>query len=578
MSEKVFKENRQIFLERCPEAFFFLPHLNRTPHALGAEKKQKEQLEQWLLAKNLSDVDLLYVYGTGLGCPYLVFKHWLEKKKQRELVFLEENSSHLASFLSTKHAKECLTHPRVHFFLYEKERREEALQEVAHQFPISRIELVAAFPHKEEELFEIRLVLFRKTTLAEAFLSDTLFSHRHFANFLPNLKQIASSSLINQMKGRFKKIPALICGAGASLQEAISFFPEVQQKALVIAGGSAIAALSSQGILPHIAMAFDPNFEEFLRMKSSFAFETPFFFATRLFHEAFATCNGPLGYVRSAIGGLEELWMDEKLSLNKKGFVGEKLSPEALSVTTVAIALARYLGADPIILAGVDLSYKDLKRYAEGVVIDNHIHRDEMERGSIASDRIFARKNLKKEKIYTTTKWLMESSVISSYAKEFPSTRFFTTSDALCIDGIPFISWEDLIEKELKRDFDLSSYLHAEMAQSRFSQDAQKKLDRMCKGLKKSFVRCAHLIEKILQELEAGSGFSGKMVLFEMDLQEEDAFLYFLSELPLAIDRVLERKYRGSCKSDPQVALQRTKEKWKQMLQAAQDHVAVFSP
>jgi hypothetical protein len=47
---------------------------------------------------------------------------------------------------------------------------------------------------------------------------------------------------------------------------------------------------------------------------------------------------------------------------------GSDLAKESLSITTMALSLARQLGGAPIILCGVDLAYVSNERYATGVV------------------------------------------------------------------------------------------------------------------------------------------------------------------------------------------------------------------
>jgi hypothetical protein len=583
--EKRFNENRELFLERFPESYFFLSSLTvRAP-----KKLDLQAMHLWASCLDINAIDLLYVYGVADGAAYLALKNWLEEKKERQLVFLHQNPTpeEMASFLTTSWAKESLSHPRVHFFLYEKHRKEELFEEMVKKFPLTRIDLVSPFSHEKSFIDEMKLELFRKTTLAEALFYDSLFSHRHFSNFFHNVHQIGQSSLVNRMRNRFLKIPAIICGAGPSLHQVTSLLPFAAKRAMIFAGGSAIAALSSQGVLPHIGLAIDPNGEEYLRMKASCAFERPFFFATRLFHESFSTFNAPMGYLRSAIGGLEELWMDERISIQKEGIVGEKLSLESLSITTIAISLARFLGCDPIILCGVDLAYSGNSRYAEGVVVDRRVFRENIEEKKVVAERIFERKNLKGQRIFTSTKWIMEASALSSYAKEYPKTRFFNASlGGLPIKEIPFISLEELLQKELMKNFDIESILHSEMERTKFSFSTQKKIKRFCKDLQKSFLRCHGHLLTICQELEKieREGVEGResfethrTLLAEMDLQEEDAFLYFLSDLPKTLENLLERKYPNSGK-DPLslVSFQRRKEKWEHMLFSTNEHLAVF--
>ena len=64
--------------------------------------------------------------------------------------------------------------------------------------------------------------------------------------------------------------------------------------------------------------------------------------------------NGPMGYMR-LLGQLHDLWMEEHAGL-EGCFIGSTLNVESLSVTTINLALAHFMGCSPIIFCGVDLS------------------------------------------------------------------------------------------------------------------------------------------------------------------------------------------------------------------------------
>ena len=61
------------------------------------------------------------------------------------------------------------------------------------------------------------------------------------------------------LKGQFNGIPAVICGAGPSLEKSFSELKEIQDRAVIIAGGSALAPLSRSHIPIHFAAAVDPD-------------------------------------------------------------------------------------------------------------------------------------------------------------------------------------------------------------------------------------------------------------------------------------------------------------------------------
>jgi hypothetical protein len=124
------------------------------------------------------------------------------------------------------------------------------------------------------------------------------------------------------------------------------------------------------------------------------------------------------------------------------------------------------------------------------------------------------------------------------------------------------------------------------MQQNRFSKNTQKRISRLKSRLQKSFAQCLSLSSQIYAELEkierkglkgCSSFETSRMILAEMDLKEEDAFLYFLSDLPLTIEKILERKYRDSWKNSlSALSFQRKKEKWELFHKAVEDYLKVF--
>ena len=69
-------------------------------HRTGPIYSSKDEADLWLQGLLLEGVDVLYVYGMGLGAHYLAIKPWLLEKKERVVVFLEEDLSIMKSVFS----------------------------------------------------------------------------------------------------------------------------------------------------------------------------------------------------------------------------------------------------------------------------------------------------------------------------------------------------------------------------------------------------------------------------------------------------------------------------------------------
>ena len=466
--------------------------------------------------------EVIYIYGLGVGAPYFQMKSWLHEKGDRKLVFLEDDEGHFAYFLQSPHSAALLSDPQVHFELIGKDKKE--LQTIAEKFPMRRVEM-AALPSKDKNRFRsLKLALLRKTTLSHALYQDRLHGDHLFQNFAQNLRHLPSSFYANGLKGAFQGIPAIICGAGPSLQSAIPLLKTLSGRALIIAGGSTLAALSSQGVPIHFGIAVDPNWEEVRRMKNSFAFDTPLLYSTRVHPGIFQTCSGPFGYMRSGIGGVLELWMEEALGLQDP-LIGKHLSQESISVTTVCMAWAVFLGCSAILLSGVDLAYTNQKHYAAGVKLGEEIPLPLFDVEKCAADRILWRRDRLRQPIQTATRWVMESASLADFAKKHrKNVRFInTTEGGLPIRGIPYLSLPEAADLYLTNVYPLESQIKEWMAKSPMPQNSQETIVNKMKELRESLARVIDCLEVLALKKK------GSLALAELDLEEEMAtdFLFY---------------------------------------------------
>lgn len=513
-----FKENQELLFERFPRIGFLLRDL---PFS-----KLPKITRDWIQTKEIEQADALYIYGLGAGESYLQLKEWLGSKKT--LIYIEDNSSHLAAFLHTEIATTILKDPAVHLYFLFSQEKDALTDELAQTFPVKKIEVLSS-PHKTKRKFfeSFRLDLFRKTTLSEGLLLDRFYSYIPFANTVANFKRLPSSFMVNKWKDAFKGVPAILCGAGPSLKNVIPQLKTLQNKALIIAGGSAIAALTSQGVFPHLGIMVDPNQEELERCKASFGFEIPMIYHLRTKKEIFSTFNGPTGYLRSAIASVADIWLEEELGVSGP-LIGEKLSNEALSVTSLSLAMAIFFGCNPITLAGVDLAYTQGKRYADGVLEHNQIQKDTL----LAEDR-----HIEKKGHHTNVRWVMEASVLSAYAKRFPKVSFFNASS-----GLPIPHFKPLQEIKFSHSYDLSGMLYSQIRKTMFSKT---QVRAVLEKLKTSLLKCQTLASILVRE-SATSQESGRMVVAQMDLEDEIAYrVLFYDTLPILSHYIKRESLEG---------------------------------
>jgi hypothetical protein len=593
-------------LERYPQLQFllhyspFVPyHLSGSPlNAFNAKGESLHcpnialEVERFVGKLNLDGVDIIYIFGIGLGYHYRALKDWLKEKRDRRLIFLEDDLAVIQALVQNEHAESLLSDPQVIVhFLASLQKTDALLDEVVAAYPCDRIEVVAIESYqkrKKRRLQKIRMKLLRKSAVAQAILTESLYSHQMLINLLRNIKRWHGSFDAVGLKGKFKGIPALICGAGPSLQASIPLLKTLEDRALIIAGGSAIAALSNQGIQPHLGIALDPNPEEFDRLKIASAFETPLLYATRLQPDVFNAINAERGYLISDTGGPCERYFEKALEIEGSP-IGPELGPEALSVTTLAIALASEMGCNPILLDGIDLSYTGMQRYADGILASSQMQIDQMRKKKKALERLLKRKDIHGHYVHTLVKWVMESDCIASYAKAHPKTRFINVcKGGIGFLGIPNVPLAEAVDKELQLTLDLRSLVHAEIQQLKMPL-LEEKIEHQMRSVGESLLRLRVIAEEMIEELERVHSLpflsslslsTGRMTILEIDFQEEKAFECLFINLGPSLDKLLSRAFFTAPESSEEekrrLLIESKIAKWKQWKAMIDSEIAIF--
>lgn len=599
---KTASAGNDVILEGYPELLFHLNYESFTPYSLSdfnASDEEgnflhaeniPEEIERFIAKLNLEGVDILYVYGIGLGYHFEALKGWLKEKKDRRLIFLEDELGSVDALLQSERAGPLFSnHQVVVHFLSPTKKVDVHLEEIVATYPCDRIEVAAIESYqkrKKRRFQQIRLKLLRQSAVAHAILTESLYAHKMLVNLLRNIKRWHGSFFAGGLRGKFRNIPAIICGAGPSLQASIPLLKQLEDRALIIAGGSTIAALSNQGIQPHLGLALDPNPEEFGRLKIASSFETPLIYATRLQPDVFNAVSGERGYLISDTGGPCEHYFEEEMEIIGDP-IGPDLGPEAFSVTTLAVALAVEMGCNPIFLDGIDLAYTGMQRYAEGILPSSTVQLSEMRLQKKTPERMLKRKNIHGHYVHTLVKWVMESECIASYAKAHPEARFINVSkEGLGFPGIPNTTLAEAMESELKQSLDLRALVHAEIQQLKMP-PLKDKIAHEMRIIGESLIRLGSIAEGMIEELERVQSLkkavplpTGKMAILEIDFQEEKAFQCLFPTFGPALDKLLARAFflspNASEEESCRLHIESKIAKWKQWKEMIDSEIAVF--
>ena len=162
-------------------------------------------------------------------------------------------------------------------------------------------------------------------------------------NLCHNFKYVLECADLSKLVNPFKGVPALVLGAGPSLDSSLKILADSKPKALMIGAASAIGPMASLGLAPDVAVALEAKDEsrQFIAADAG---------RTLL---AAATSGNPNHF--SKWPGRKALFHLQPWAARLSG--GGLALPSGGHATSAAFSLAILWGCDPIILAGQDLAY-----------------------------------------------------------------------------------------------------------------------------------------------------------------------------------------------------------------------------
>lgn len=266
---------------------------------------------------------------------------WSQSFYVEALIWLAEDIRRRVVFITEKE----VSHPQIRCYPLDSPIQIEPLaKKIAWQAVFKEMEIFLL----EDGGEDFRKELLRCRDGADLALSEASdFGVRAFQNAKANAK--APLFDYRSLKGAFANVPAIIVGAGPSLQKTKHLLPKLLPKALILVGGSALAALD---FAPHFAAGIDaegPNgVINFELLKN-----TPFCCKARTDSRQLHLMQGP-----------KILFPDASWPLLNRLFHIEGEFDSGWTVANFLTSLALFLGCKEILTTGVDFHYAGDQKYS----------------------------------------------------------------------------------------------------------------------------------------------------------------------------------------------------------------------
>lgn len=492
-TENIFEENIKVFERFCPELVEDVKNANCKNYGicrsengdLNIRKKRddgdfyfhstsnpRKEADLWFNSiYEIGKVDIIVVFGIGLGYYYYPCKEWLEEDPERLLIFVEHDFSLLNMFFHTEQSRDVLGNFQVGIIGTKPESFEED------KFNLGNLKTIALLMPQHRSQFsqlksysKVHKPLWKKIKKTLQFLATETTQFMNFimpktlqevaCNGARNYWKLPDSKLFYALEGCLKGVPAVICGAGPSLLDDLPLLKEYKDTALIIGAGTGMNILNKNELATNLGVMLDPYDTTRSRILTNYGYEVPFCYELNVNYEALELIHGSKVYFRGyGSYGLNN-YMEKKLGLDTYPPV---YSP--LSTTHCCLGIAMTLGCSPIILLGVDLAYTDRKRYPEDVKEhpldkgDEHFHPT-----TLHHQQVLVSDAKRGGFVETRADWLREASLYEQFQKKYPKVRLINaTSRGLLMSKVTSGDFEEIAQKEFKCVFDLENLIHAEI-------------------------------------------------------------------------------------------------------------------
>jgi len=186
---------------------------------------------------------------------------------------------------------------------------------------------------------------------------------RYLLNTVRNLPHVQRSAGASALFGQLPHVPAIVLGAGPSLDAALDTVRRTGERALLLAVDTALGPLLEAGIEPHLVIAADPQPVNARHLTTVPRPPDTWLVAEGSLDPAALTWFTDRAFFFAISDHQPWPWLEA---------LGIARSPLRIwgSVATSAFDLALRLGCDPIVFAGMDLAFTDGRPYCRNTIYE----------------------------------------------------------------------------------------------------------------------------------------------------------------------------------------------------------------
>lgn len=439
-------------LKNSGDRNYLVASINNNEYHLESEVDNAKYLDIWIDGirekSNISSKLIMFGFGNGM-----MVRKYLEKMPTEYEIIVYEPLINIFKFVMSNYdISDILYNKRFHLYVdgigYNRNFVDALSKLIKYQDVNTTIIKVYENYNKiyQDELNEF----IRLTTKA---LQDVVLDTRFVAqnallmndNIMHNIIPYSETFSLQGIKDKGIGIPAIVVGAGPSLDKNVEELKKVKGKMFIFATDSAIKTLAKHNIMPDCIFALDPVKDDNYipeNMDKDVVLVTTIHSGWKLINAH----KGPYLFTN----GLDRF--TNKFSVEHNFFVQSIKSGG--SVAHVAYSMAEHMGCNPVIFVGMDLAYPGNKSHCDDSVV-----------ASVTVEQLSGNipiKDIDGNNVYTSADMLRYKIWIEDEIKKHPEKVFIdATEGGARIEGTVIKKLFDAVNEYSRGEYNLKEILRS---------------------------------------------------------------------------------------------------------------------
>jgi len=339
-------------------------------------------------------------------------------------------------------------------------------------------------------------------------------------NSMLNIKQdnVPIKPLFDEFGGK----PAILVSAGPSLNENMKYLKEINDKAFIIACGSAIRILDKNGVKPHLRAVFSPHWEEMGVIDDLADYSIPLIYTDSVYFPVVREYAGP----KFKMIGSGNLLSDYIYKL-----MGEEQTVVdiELTIANVVFDMLCRAGVSELIFIGQDMAFTNKRRYSDGANLDHGIEGME--------DALIKNKDIYGDDIYTMPAFLRIKEAFERKIPHYMGQTIFTNCTARGLgikdtEVVPIDTKLNMLDEIYDIDMKINDIIESYEQKSDYLDKLKEALDEM-----------KTKIQQIYEINEERADFLKELVVVDLDIQNVADFIKEFEEVHKFEERLKEIDY-----------------------------------